>query len=629
MKDIFIYDSKATASYTGTHATVWNADKTTYRDAKLSDVLQQHSTAFVKTYGPGSLSTTSIRGGSAAHTGWVWNGIPIQSPMNGTMDMALIPMGFWDEVRLQTGGCSAIWGSGIVSSAIHLNNKYSYNNGIKLTSQTRYGSFANLYQQASMLLSYSKTIFSIKSFYQSAENNFLYTNPYLFGKPQLRLTNSALKLYGTYTDVFRKLNPYNELNLRMWHQYSYRQIPPLMTQNSSKASQTDQFIRLSTEWKRKKKKHTTILRNALFFEKLFYNDIAISLHALSSTNTWIADVENIYHPHHSHQLIYGIQNIYSRAKADNYNNIPQQNRSAMYASYNHTTSNKKLRSSANLRLETVINNSSERVAVLPLVPSWGAEYHVAKKMMLAASVNRVYRMPTFNDLYWIPGGNPSLKPEQGWAQEISARFSSAPSCHSDSCKAIKYFMLTSTAFNRTIHDWIIWLPASTIWMPQNVMKVWSRGVEFKSNINIPWRKGSFSASSGYDYIVSTNEQVYEGYESELHKQLIYVPWNKTFTELTIRYSQFSLSYSFSYTGYRFTTADNEQYLPPFDLHNAEAEYCVVAGKNKFILVFSVNNIFDEQYQVIAYRAMPGRNYSITIAWQYHKKNNVKPNLNNT
>jgi outer membrane receptor protein involved in Fe transport len=40
---------------------------------------------------------------------------------------------------------------------------------------------------------------------------------------------------------------------------------------------------------------------------------------------------------------------------------------------------------------------------------------------LRGSVARVYRAPTFNELFWPNGGNPDLEPESGWGAEAGAR----------------------------------------------------------------------------------------------------------------------------------------------------------------------------------------------------------------
>jgi iron complex outermembrane receptor protein len=54
----------------------------------LGQILSQHSTIFIKSYGNGTLATSSFRGTAAQHTQVQWNGISLNSPMLGQTDMS-------------------------------------------------------------------------------------------------------------------------------------------------------------------------------------------------------------------------------------------------------------------------------------------------------------------------------------------------------------------------------------------------------------------------------------------------------------------------------------------------------------------------------------------------------------
>ena len=47
----------------------------------LADILSKETPIYIKSYGPGSLSTISIRGAGASHTQLYWNGIAINPPL--------------------------------------------------------------------------------------------------------------------------------------------------------------------------------------------------------------------------------------------------------------------------------------------------------------------------------------------------------------------------------------------------------------------------------------------------------------------------------------------------------------------------------------------------------------------
>ena len=59
-------------------------------------------------------------------------------------------------------------------------------------------------------------------------------------------------------------------------------------------------------------------------------------------------------------------------------------------------------------------------ALIPFIPSAGAEYNISGRYPTAIKINaaRNYHKPTLNELYWIPGGNPGLKPEDGLTADI-------------------------------------------------------------------------------------------------------------------------------------------------------------------------------------------------------------------
>jgi iron complex outermembrane receptor protein len=67
---------------------------------------------------------------------------------------------------------------------------------------------------------------------------------------------------------------------------------------------------------------------------------------------------------------------------------------------------------------------------------------------------------------------------------------------------------------------------------------------------------------------------------------------------------------------RFITPDNNWYLPENFLHNASVSQAFKLKKLTLTSSFKVNNLFYQDYQSIAYRAMPGRNYLFSLALSF-------------
>ena len=86
----------------------------------LSTVLQNESINYVKSYGPGNLSSISSRGGNAQQTALVYNNFILNNPLNGIADLSAFPMVFFNSVDVIYGLPSSNWGNGGLSGAIIL-----------------------------------------------------------------------------------------------------------------------------------------------------------------------------------------------------------------------------------------------------------------------------------------------------------------------------------------------------------------------------------------------------------------------------------------------------------------------------------------------------------------------------
>lgn len=92
-----------------------------YSQQNIHQWLSMEGISFVRNYGVSNLATISLRGGNAAQTAVVIDGINVNNPMNGQTDFNAIPLFFFNDIYLIAGGNAASWGSGAVTGTIHLN----------------------------------------------------------------------------------------------------------------------------------------------------------------------------------------------------------------------------------------------------------------------------------------------------------------------------------------------------------------------------------------------------------------------------------------------------------------------------------------------------------------------------
>ena len=120
-----------------------------------------------------------------------------------------------------------------------------------------------------------------------------------------------------------------------------------------------------------------------------------------------------------------------------------------------------------------------------------------------------------------------------------------------------------------------------------------------------------------NYVVSTNQKAINPNDASVDKQLIYVPMYSGQAYCSIEFSGFYFSYNHTYTGYRYTSTDNTEYLKPFHMDGIRLSKSIQLKKIKLNLSGQINNLFNAEYQVIQYRPMPLLNYQLGLAIQFN------------
>ncbi|NCO56061.1 MAG: Plug domain-containing protein, partial [Bacteroidetes bacterium] len=90
--------------------------------ANIGEILSYEPGLNVKTFGDGSLTTVSFRGTDASHTKVDWNGMQINSAMNGQIDFSLIPVLPYNNLNLFYGANSLITSSGAFGGQVSFNS---------------------------------------------------------------------------------------------------------------------------------------------------------------------------------------------------------------------------------------------------------------------------------------------------------------------------------------------------------------------------------------------------------------------------------------------------------------------------------------------------------------------------
>ena len=361
------------------------------------------------------------------------------------------------------------------------------------------------------------------------------------------------------------------------------------------------------DWQRSAGRWNTTVRTAWFHEQLDWYATHDAERALSRAGKFIAEAEARYRPGGPHTIDVGANHTYAQALTDGYTNEPTQARSAFFAMYRYQHPNERLVGTISTRQEWLDGGT------VPFTGAVGAECKLRSWFTLKALGARVYRVPTFNDLYWRPGGDPFLLPEDGWSADLGAALKHR--------KGRLEWRSEITWFNRILDNWIIWLPGPAYWSPQNIMQVWSRGVDSDSEIR--WKQGNCTYRLGIitSHVVSTNQMAKSRFDESVDKQLIYVPMYSGNGRLGVEHRRASFMFGATYTGYRYTSTDNRSFLEPYWLLNASATMRLWQGARWHADVYlHLNNLLDTEYEVMLSRPMPLRNFQAGIRFHIERPN---------
>ncbi|HLG04146.1 MAG TPA: TonB-dependent receptor [Bacteroidia bacterium] len=577
-----------------------------YAAGTITDLLGQNGILLLKTYGGGSLSTTAVRGASASQTPVMWNGFNLQSPTNGNVDLSLLPVILFDNISIQNGAGSAVWGTGAIGGVISTGNRTDFRNNLNIRYAGTIGSFGE--NNNGIKLGWSNDSFAagIRAYRQQAQNNFTFYNKALAGSPLDTLTNSAFFQQGALAE-FGLQKGLHLFNLRVWYQESDRAIPPTMLEAGSNARQIDHFLRSMFSYEGYYRGITLKARTGLLTEYLWYDTGHAPMIPISETNVLSSvsqlELRRNFQKHTA--VLSGFSETWSQASVSDVFSSIIQNRAGAFVSFYYYP--EKWNIALTLREEMTGDQFS------PLVGSMGIERAIWKYFSVMTSFGRNYRVPTLNDLYWVPGGNPDLKPEDSWNAEASLIYR----------QKIKTFdfSYTVTGFYRHTRNWILWRPSGPgYWSPQNLLEVKSQGAEHR--LRVEWKKNKWALLllGGYDYVLATNEKSLIASDASLKKQLVYLPAHRTHAMLQAGYRKFYVSFTHQYAGLRFTASDHSEWLPPFAVMQLTAGKRFDFRDSFADIFFRINNLFDKEFQSITWRAMPGRSFQVGFTIDFNRKN---------
>ncbi len=579
----------------------WDAEEMLKLNAQnVAELLSSESGSYLKSYGLGSIATSSVRGGNAGHTLLLWNGLPLNSPMLAQLDLSLLPIFAAESVRFTPGSNTALWGSGAIGGIIDLQNTADFSKKVVVQNKSGIGSFGRFLQQNKILIGNQKFQSITRLSLERAENDFFYNVGR--GIPDKQQTNASFKQHFIMQELYWKINAKHSFSLQYWGQNSNRNIPPTIVQSKSEAQQNDVVHRLFFDLKGTLKNGVWNVKGGYFNERLDYRDQQILLKAESHFSTFIGEMSSTWSPLKGHLFLAGMTYTKSMAQADGYKNqVPEEDRTALFVSWKYGS--KKYNSQFSVRQEFLDNT------ILPFIPSLTLEYYFQPEFKIRGKFNRNYRLPSLNDRFWIPGGNPDILPESGWSQETGIDYT---------LKNKKFVFLSSlTAYHRIINNWILWSqqPGEFHFSANNITSVRSYGLEPRVDLSYTFQKSIVGFKVGYDFVRAINLFDLVSPYMTAGSQLIYTPVHQISATFSMSFLKFSFMYHHQLTGK--TKGINED-VDTFLVGNFRLFYQIKNKNGKAGFFMNCNNIWDADYVVVERRPMPGIHFMTGVQISFEK-----------
>jgi iron complex outermembrane receptor protein len=600
LKEITVQGSKLTAPTFSVRTQKLDSSTASIVTATtVADLLNREAALFVKTYGAGGLATLATQGTGAAHTALIWNGIRINNPMLGLSDLSLVPSFLLDEATLQYGGSGPVQGNGAVGGSLHLNSNPDERKGVHVKLLTGVSSFGG-YQQGVSLNMHNGNVLTKTRFYtQGAQNNFKYEN--FDGRERVQ-SNAALLQYGFTHDLqIRRAD--NRFSFHGWYLKNDYKIPPHMFKVSSTENQQDENFRGAIKWERSFKNFDFNILSGINHDFIHYSDPSTLLDEKSNATSMQFDGEVTYKKVRNFNFAFRLTGDHSKARVEAYRGTKELNQ--LNGAFKSVFSKERI----NISLE--IRNGVHNGNALPLLPSAGLLWNIHHSLQLKANASKVYRVPTLNDRFWVPGGNIDLKPEVGYSNSIGINFQKK--IHSFK------FLVEVNAFDLLLDNVIVWLPQQGgVYAANNIQQIKSQGLNGIATLNFQKQDFNIAVQFAPQWNNSTITKTKE--LESLNKQLIYSPRIIYKGNFQVAYKTLSLKYYLNYAGYRFTSTDNNAWLDPYSTSDVVVSYTKEFKNIAVSFVGSIRNILSSNYEVIAYRAMPGINYQGGIVIDFSSAN---------
>ena len=582
----------------------------------VGEALSSIGGSLIKSYGAlGSLESISLRGSTDSQVLILIDGQRLNNAQQASVDMSTIPIDLIERIEVVKGGHAALYGSDAVGGVINIITKsMARKNLLNYRANGTFGSFNTRVYDASVGQGIGNFDYFVSYNRTQSDGDFEYTNKQGI---KTNLINADTKS----DNIFLKAGYsfYDHSRLSAFHKYR-------QSDNGSPGS--IDYPNLTARSK------TINNHSSITYEGLTFGPFAFNVNTYMIKNeyryinpgSWSGREESIYNSKGLGALLqvftdlneYGLLSYGYEFRQDDLQSKRLVLNSEVPFIGNH------VRDVHSFYFQNDWSYSLDQLWKLTIVPAVrldsypeagiGSQFSPKVGITLShndewrgsirGNIGRVFRAPTYNDLYWPEDtwtvGNPNLRPEKGITYDFGfiAQFISMGS-----------WSVEATYFASKLEDLILWASTTAKWTPTNVAKASITGIESK----VTWRgfDNTLKIQGSYTYMNAKDDSENQ---TTSGKYLIYRPKDKFDFLFNLNYGIASLNVFYNYVGKRFHDADNKIEMDGYSLINANIGVTPNLFGVNFNLRLEVNNLGDKELQITKGSPVPGREIRFSIGF---------------
>jgi vitamin B12 transporter len=229
--------------------------------------------------------------------------------------------------------------------------------------------------------------------------------------------------------------------------------------------------------------------------------------------------------------------------------------------------------------------------------SLGYGLSLGKGLKLTASYATGFKAPTINDLYYPFFGNPDLKPESSKSLNLGV------------AQYADNWNWTFNVFENRVDDLVSY--DSSIFLPNNIDKARIRGAEFTFDTQI----AGFDISTQLSHVDPRNRTRTTptgtdnlNYDNLLARRAR----NSGRIDIDRRFGDFRIGTTLVGASHRYDDAANQTRLAGYGTLDLRVEYAIT---DEWTLQARANNVFDREYETVAWYNQRGREYGFSLRYQ--------------